>query len=301
MHKGDIIDSKGQKMNCGIGNTKKQSAWSIILIGLAPGWLASGCIVTSGCSSAPPVQASRTVELGGDMPQNPTLVVQSHNGDIRATGNAPQLRILATITGRGWSQEQAQGLIGQVGIDMKTSDQKVLVKANIPQCDLANTISIAYEIFVPNPCGLELTSHNGGIRIEAAQGTIHGESHNGSVEVFASNGPIVARSHNGKITVKQFVGDVDATTNNGGVELVQAENASPAARIRAVSHNGSIHLTTQSDLSAKTRLRTHNGSIHCEKPITVAGEIDKQNLNGVMGSGLGDLSLETHNGSIRLR
>lgn len=281
------------------GNTKYKRI-RILVVGLATGCLISGCIISGG-NNSPPIQATRIVQLGGAMPVDPTLVVQSDNGDIRANGNAPQLRIVATITGRGWSEQQAQELIGQVGIDLKTSGQKVVIQANKPLGDLANTISISYDISVPNPCGLELTSHNGAIRIEATQGTIHAESHNGSVEVIASNGPTVARSHNGKITVLQFTGDIEATTNNGGVELVQAESGAPAARIHAVSHNGSIHLTTVPGLSAKAHIQTHNGSIRCDRPISVIGEIDKQNLNGIIGSGAGELSLETHNGSIHIR
>lgn len=285
-------------MKWSVGNAK-YNRMRILVVGLATGCLISSCIITGG-NNSPPIQATRTVQLGGAMPVDPTLVVQSDNGDIRANGNAP-CRIVATITGRGWSQQQAQELVDQVGIDMKTSGQKVIIQANKPPIELANTISISYDLSVPNPCGLELTSHNGAIQIEATQGPIHAESHNGSVEVIACNGPTAARSHNGKITVLQFTGDIEATTNNGGIELVQAESGAPAARIQAVSHNGSIHLTAVPGLSTKAHIRTHNGSIRCDKPISVIGEIDKQNLNGVIGSGAGELSLETHNGSIHIR
>jgi DUF4097 and DUF4098 domain-containing protein YvlB len=271
---------------------------AIGIAGVVAMYLVSGCVIVS---NTPPAQAKRTVELVAPLPANPTLIVQTHNGDIHVKGNAYQCRLIATITGRGWNEQQACDLINQVGIELKPSGNNVVVEVHKPSSDLANTISIAYDIDVPNPCGLDLVSHNGKIAVEFTQGPIRGESYNGAVEIKASRGTIIAKSHNGKITAHAFSDTLEATTNNGDVELDQAPDASAAARIQAVSHNGSIHLTAVKTLSAKAHFQTHNGSIRCDVPIMVSGEIDKQNLNGIIGSGDGQLSLETHNGSIYVR
>jgi hypothetical protein len=288
-----------EDMKWTIGEIVNHRKIGVVLAGLTAGCLMTGCIITSGCSS-PPIQASRTVELGGALPPNPTLVVQSDNGDIRAQGNAPQLRIVATITGRGWSDQEAQGLVDQVGIDLKTSGQTVTVEAHKPLGDLANTISIAYEIAVPNPCGLEMISHNGSVTARSTQGSVRCESHNGRIEMDGCDGPVVAKSNNGNVTVRQFTGNLEATTNNGSVTLVQAPQAAPVARIQAVSHNGSVHLTSAPGLSARVSLRTHNGSIGTSRPVMVEGKIDRSQLTGTIGTGTGNVTLETHNGSITL-
>jgi DUF4097 and DUF4098 domain-containing protein YvlB len=282
-----------------IGKSINHRTIGVVLAGLTAGCLMTGCLVTTGCSS-PPIGASRTVELGGALPPNPTLIVQSDNGGIHAEGKAPQLRIVATITGRGWSDQEAQGLVDQVGINLKTSGQTVTVEAHKPPGDLANTISIAYEIAVPNPCGLDLVSHNGDVTLRATQGSVHAESHNGRIEADACDGPIVAKSHNGELVIRQFTGNLEATTNNGSVTLVQAPQASPAARVQAVSHNGEIRLKSAPGLSARVSLRTNNGSIHTSRPITVEGKIDRSRVTGTIGTGAGELILETNNGSITL-
>jgi DUF4097 and DUF4098 domain-containing protein YvlB len=68
-----------------------------------------------------------------------------------------------------------------------------------------------------------------------------------------------------------------------------------------VTHNGGIELTAPANHSAKVKASTHNGSINTDLPITVTGKVSKKKLTGTIGSGDGDLYLETHNGSIRLR
>jgi hypothetical protein len=288
-----------KKMKRTLGENMNHGKIGVVVAGLTAGCLMAGCIVTTGCSS-PPIQASRTVQLGGALPPNPTLIVQSQNGDIHARGNAPQLQIVATITGRGWSQQQAQDLVDQVGMNLKTSGQAVTVETHKPLGDLANTISIAYEIAVPNPCGLDLVSHNGDVTLQATQGSVHAESHNGRIEANTCDGPIVAKSNNGNLIVRQFTGNLEATTNNGSVTLVQAPQADPASRVQAVSHNGEVRLKSAPGLSARVSLRTHNGSIRTSRPVTVEGKIDQSQLTGTIGTGSGNVTLETNNGSITL-
>jgi DUF4097 and DUF4098 domain-containing protein YvlB len=58
---------------------------------------------------------------------------------------------------------------------------------------------------------------------------------------------------------------------------------------------------TPPDLSAKIDVSTHNGSINTDLPITVSGKISKSELKGTIGAGEGQMHLETHNGSIRIR
>ena len=63
----------------------------------------------------------------------------------------------------------------------------------------------------------------------------------------------------------------------------------------------SIELETPPELSARVEVSTHNGSIKTDLPITVTGKLSRRRLTGPIGSGEGELYLETHNGSIRIR
>jgi DUF4097 and DUF4098 domain-containing protein YvlB len=68
-----------------------------------------------------------------------------------------------------------------------------------------------------------------------------------------------------------------------------------------VTHNGSVSLTTPPNFSAKVDVSTNNGSINTDLPITVTGKITKKKLTGTLGTGEGELYLETHNGSIKIK
>jgi DUF4097 and DUF4098 domain-containing protein YvlB len=67
------------------------------------------------------------------------------------------------------------------------------------------------------------------------------------------------------------------------------------------THNGSIELATPPDYSAQVKASTYNGSINTDLPITVTGKVSKSKLTGTIGAGEGQMHLETHNGSIRIR
>jgi len=271
----------------------------IILAGLTAGCLMTGCIITTGCSS-PPIQAQRTVELAAPMAAGGIFAAESENGSIQVQGQATQCHVTATITGRGWTDTQASELVNQVQVRLEPAGNKITVVVQKPISDLANTISLSYDAKVPSPCDLELISHNGNITARSTQGAAQCQTQNGRVNLDGCTGPVRAKSQNGNVEVLGFSQDLEATSQNGKVTLVQAAQAQPGTMIKAVSQNGSIHLTTAPNLSAKVRLTTQNGSIHTSRPIAVEGKIDRSQVTGTIGTGTGELILETHNGSITL-
>ena len=229
-----------------------------------------------------------------------TFAAESHNGSIQVQGQATQCQVTATITGRGWTETQARELVEQVQVRLEPVGNKITVVVQKPVSELANTISLSYDAKVPSPCNVELISHNGNITVRSTQGAAQCQTQNGRVNLDGCTGPVRAKSQNGNVEVLGFGQDLEATSQNGKVTLVQAVQAQPGARIKAVSQNGSIHMTAAPNLSAKVRLTTQNGSIRTSRPITVEGKIERSRVTGTIGTGTGDLILETQNGSITL-
>jgi hypothetical protein len=122
---------------------------------------------------------------------------------------------------------------------------------------------------------------------------------NGSVQAEGLDGDVEARTVNGAIKAATK-GLIDAETVNGSINasVGRSVGTSPL-RFRTV--NGSISLDLPEETSADLRASTVNGEIETDFPLTVKGRFTGKSVSGALGSGGRELSLETVNGSIRLR
>jgi len=128
---------------------------------------------------------------------------------------------------------------------------------------------------------------------------------------------LVARTVNGGVTALDLGGDVFANTVNGGIEIsttgfaqaetvngdIDVEMGSPdfAQGAEFSTVNGSITLDVADGVDADVRAQWLNGGFESEIPFTLDGRIGKRSARGVLGDGGPELSLETVNGSIRIR
>jgi len=67
------------------------------------------------------------------------------------------------------------------------------------------------------------------------------------------------------------------------------------------TYNGGIELVAPPDFSASVQASTNNGAITTDLPISVVGKVDRNQLKGTIGGGLGQLYLESYNGAIEIR
>jgi hypothetical protein len=127
----------------------------------------------------------------------------------------------------------------------------------------------------------------------------------------------VGQTVNGGVTADRLDGDVVATTVNGGVRAEAAGNvraetvngsitaslgrADWTGDVKFRTVNGGITLDLPADTGAEVSASTVNGSIETDFPLTVKGKFSSRRLSGTIGGGGRGLSLETVNGSIRLR
>jgi len=127
----------------------------------------------------------------------------------------------------------------------------------------------------------------------------------------------VGRTVNGGIQADDLTGDVEARTVNGGVRLstagqadAETVNGSITASVGQASGddaltfktvNGSIAVDLPAAANAELRAATVNGDINTDFPLHGETHLSRRSLSGTIGSGGRPLTLDTVNGSIRIR
>jgi DUF4097 and DUF4098 domain-containing protein YvlB len=278
---------------------------------------AMGC-TTDGCE--PKEKYERIVKLKDAMQVGGSFEAQTHNGYINITGaDAAECNLIATITARADTVENAQRIAEAVEVKLIPSGNKLTAKIEKPELATGECICVSLDVTVPNQTSTDLTTHNGALKIENLTGQINGSTHNGKVTAEKLSGTIELKTHNGEVdcgeltgktqlethngsvTCEEVSGDINLRTHNGNAEAFYSATAPSVCNISAVTHNGSVRLNAPPNLSAKVEASTHNGSITTDLPITVTGEVTKKKLTGTIGTGEGELYLETHNGSINIK
>ena len=276
------------------------------------------CFCAGGC--IPTAKYERTVHLSAPLPAGSLFEAQTHNGYIDITGTgATQCSLTATIIAKADTEENAQKLAEEVKVKLISSGNKLTAKIEKPKLVPGKHISVSLDVTVPNQTNTDLTTHNGALKIKNLTGQLNGTTHNGKVTAEKISGTTKFETHNGKIVCKEIAGntqlqthngsvvceevsgDIKLRTHNGNAKAFYSTAAPPVCNVSIVTHNGGVSLTAPPNFSAKVEASTHNGSIDTDLPITVTGKVTKRKLTGTIGTGEGELYLETHNGSIKIK
>ena len=163
-----------------------------------------------------------------------------------------------------------------------------------------------------------LRTSNGSIRVADLHGELEAETSNSSIEVERVDGNVRLHSSNGHLRAERVNGSIDASTtnskvnveveradkqvridtNNSGVELDLPSHFSSSVHVE--TNNGAITLRMGEDVNARISARTSNSSIDTEFEVRARGELNRNRLEGSIGSGGPLIDLSTSNGSIRL-
>ncbi len=275
----------------------KKNYWVSLAVGLCLCWL----LTTGGCVIAT-AKYERTVQLSAPLQKGSLFVAQTHNGSITVNGaDVGECKVTATITARAVTEEEAQKLAEQTKVSLEPSGKKLTAKIEKPRLRSNQSISVNLDVTLPNRADLELTTHNGHVRITDISGKISGRTHNGDVTATQVSSSTKLQTHNGSVRCKEISGDAQLKTHNGGVKAYYCKAAPPVCNVSISTHNGSIELASPPAFSAQVEASTHNGSVRTDLPIAVTGKISKKKITGTIGAGQGKLYLQTHNGSIRIR
>jgi DUF4097 and DUF4098 domain-containing protein YvlB len=302
---------KGEKMKK-YDFPEASAGFLLYLLIAATGCFCAGCI--------PRAKYERIVHLSAPLPAGSLFEAQTHNGYITITGaDVDDCNLTATITARANTEENAQKLAEEVEVKLIPSGSKLTAKIEKPELAWGKSICVSLDVTVPSQTNADLTTHNGALKIKNLTGQLNGTTHNGEVTAEKISGTAKLKTHNGKIACKEVAGntqlqthngsviceeasgDIKLRTHNGSAKAFYSTTAPPVCNVSIVTHNGGVSLTAPPNFSAKVDVSTHNGSINTDLPITGTEEVTKSKLTGTIGTGEGELYLETHNGSINIR
>jgi DUF4097 and DUF4098 domain-containing protein YvlB len=216
----------------------------------------------------------RTVELQQAMPARGTLVVSTGSGSIETAGQeTDQVQVVAKITARAATEEEAQQLAEQVQIRFQEAGDKLEIKADKPALRRSH-ISISYNIITPRQTSLDCESGSGSLKVKDLTGTVNARTGSGSVEGTRIKGAVRLRSGSGSVQAENVGGgDVDLDTGSGGVRLSEA---SEVGTCRAHSSSGPVHV--QHVQAQSIRMDSGSGGVTGE-------DLNCAKLNAGSGSG----------------
>ncbi|MGI8989172.1 MAG: DUF4097 family beta strand repeat-containing protein [Bryobacteraceae bacterium] len=142
--------------------------------------------------------------------------------------------------------------------------------------------SVSYEVFVPRQTDLNLTAHNGGIKIDHVRGNIE----------FATQ--------NGGVHLTQVAGNVKGQTQNGGVHVELAGNRWDGAGLDVKTQNGGVHVEMPAGYAAHLDASTVNGGVHGDFAELITEKRQRQVSRDLNGGGA-PLRLTTVNGGVHLQ
>lgn len=278
-----------------------------------------GCVVNCGGCSANE-KHERVVALSEALPADSTFSAQTFNGSIMVIGTETEIcEITATITARSFTSEEAQLLAEQTTVRLERTPEGLQTVIERPKKKNRESISVKLEVKVPRQTALKLGTSNGRVTLSSIEKSIHAKTSNGRIEITNATGAITAHTSNGRITIKQadadlfdlhtsngkitceaITGNMKASTSNGAIAVKYTPDANPATNINLSTSNGAISVTTPKNYSARVDASTSNSKIHTNIPITVQGKFGKK-VKGTIGTGEGQLTLHTTNGSITIR
>jgi hypothetical protein len=200
------------------------------------------------------------------------------NGGISVKGwDGNNVLVRAKVETAALTDADAKGLASNVSVQTGAT-----IRADGPQQDRDQHWSVSYEVFVPRPTRLSLTTHNGGIHIEDVTGGAEFNAVNGGIHLDNLAGMVQGRTTNGGVHIK-LTGDrwqgqgLDVQTTNGGVHIEMPRNYS--AQLDFATTNGGVHADVEGGesrpkgrISATVgsggptiRAVTTNGGVHVER------------------------------------
>ena len=170
-----------------------------------------------------------------------TLDVHTSSGSITVTGTeGSECGVVATVTARAPSDEEAQELVEQVEIKLEQTGDTLMVRAEKPKLRNNRSISVSYAITTPRRTSVICRSSYGGLKLANLEGMIQ------------------AKTSSGSIRAENIRGDTNLDTSYGSITCSDIAGK----EVTLHSSSGSIKA---SDISGTARMDSSYGSVQCER------------------------------------
>jgi DUF4097 and DUF4098 domain-containing protein YvlB len=152
---------------------------------------------------------------------------------------------------------------------------------------------------LPASIAMDLETSNGAITVLESESDFVCSTSNGAITTLNTEGYAELRTSNGIITVDGHYGELDGRTSNGVIsaDIVLPRHGQCILR----TSNGPIALSIPESSSAIMEASTSNGQIHIHGLDVNVIKMGKTEFRGKMGSGQGNIDLQTSNGGITIK
>jgi DUF4097 and DUF4098 domain-containing protein YvlB len=286
-------------------------------------WLCAGCLIyVGGCSVGPRVLYEKEIEMKHPLAAGSTVDAKTSSGSIRIEGiDTHECHVVARIRVRAKSQALAAEIAEQIEILMTPTPSGLEIRADKPKRSHVS-ISISYDITVPNQTSIVCVSSSGSLKVMDIEGDVNARTSSGSVQcenllgdtatLGTSSGSVHVndvtlstcqlRTSSGSVHGHQInCPDIKANVSSGSITIVCTETTPPELKADLQTSSGSVNLTVPQAYTGRVDLSTSSGSIRTDFPVTVQGKISKKHLMGTIGSGAGTIKLKSSSGSVRLK
>ena len=228
------------------------------------------------------------------------LQVKTHNGFVHFTADSGEAYVLVTKKAAGWTADEAQKAMEALEVYVEPAGagtQKIGYRWKGIKSPSWNA-SVSFDIHASGGIDLAGQTHNGQVKVVGLEGDLEFTTHNGGIEASTSGEVMRVRTHNGGIKATFAGKELDLKTHNGNVTTDLTASATVEGKVK--THNGDVEILVGESTSLNLDCRTHIGEIRCTAPLESV-ETTRRSLHGILGSGEGNLAIQTHNGSVRVK
>jgi DUF4097 and DUF4098 domain-containing protein YvlB len=216
------------------------------------------------------------------------------NGNVKiTTWDRDKVDVFAEIEVRYGNRRRAEEYLDEVKIIFDHDDDFLNVEVEYPGKgnrgflswmfgDRKPSVSVRFEVKVPEKINLDIGNVNG------------------NIDITGASGKIKTRTTNGSIYLAEIKGETSCSSTNGSIS-VELEKVFDFDEMSFKTTNGKIKLTVPSHIEANVEASTVNGGIDTELPLEVHGRFNRKSIRGKVNGGGGDILLKTVNGGITIR
>jgi DUF4097 and DUF4098 domain-containing protein YvlB len=246
------------------------------------------------------VSAEETLTL--DLGDTQTLAISTHNGSITTTASDSNSEtIVVHVKKRAGAATigEAEACLDAIELIAERSGTKQELgwKWSTPK-RWRWQARVSFDVTSPSALGVDLSTHNGSVKVIGMEGACHATTHNGGVKVDAPASDVTVRAHNGSIDLTVDCERVFAWAHNG--QVVARLNGAHNVTGQIGTHNGGVTISMNKSGAANFDCRTHNGSIRSSLNFDESS-LSRRSMRGRYGDASGTLAVNTHNGSITIK
>ena len=228
-------------------------------------------------------EVSATFSYQVDAATQTLFRLENVNGTVEILGS-PNVSV-ARVSGErivgSDSRGDAQRYLDFVSVDIRSTDDWINVRSDVPRDTDGRTVTVNYDVILPADMDVEILNVNGEIVIEQIDRRVDVTNTNGNVRLADVHGSAEIDLVNGNV-------NADVTLPSSGF-------------VDFLVVNGNIALSVPFEVSAMLAADVTNGAINVVGLSVTDATSSSRSLHGQLGGGEGLIDLRTTNGTITIR